>query len=78
MTEDIKNKLSQIKLVYDNNANLFEEYKKLINEASELIFKEYCQKPYLNRCEPEFCSIRILGECKYFEELNNLHAIINQ
>ncbi len=76
MKEEIEQKLIQIKFILDSNTDFWEGYKKLITETQELIFKESCLKPHLNRCEPEFCSFRILGECQYFEQLGKLNSLI--
>lgn len=29
------------------------------------LFRRLCGKPYLEECEPEFCSVRIAGACEY-------------
>ncbi len=50
----------------------FDELNKLIHDAEEVIFNETCLKPYLKRCEPEYCVFRIEDHCNYSDELHRL------
>ena len=62
----------------NKNATAIEELNKKFNDADEIIFKETCHKPYLKRCEPEFCTFRINDTCKYPHEYTRLKAILDK
>ncbi len=42
------------------------------DESNKEIFKANCLKD-IPRCEPEFCSFRIDGSCKYIDKLEPLN-----
>lgn len=51
---------------------------RLIPDLNRYLFELYCKKDYLNECEPEYCSYRILNTCDYInsiQEMSTVHGI---
>lgn len=46
------------------------EIEQLLKELESTLFRNYCEKGYLDTCEPEFCSFRITNECRYVKLLS--------
>ncbi len=66
-------------LDYKNkNKNVIDGLQEEFEKADKIIFNETCLKPHLSRCEPEFCSFRILNKCKYPQEYARLKVIIEK
>jgi len=50
----------------DGTANMEVIHERILREIDRgPIFRATCFKDYLQECEPEYCSYRISGECKY-------------
>jgi hypothetical protein len=58
-----------------NNLTFQKEWDELYTKAENLIFKASCLKPYLSRCEPEYCTFRYTGECQFIDRLGKLKTI---
>lgn len=69
-------KLEKIIQFKKHNISVLLEWKKLIDDAREAIFKANCLKSYLTECEPWYCSFRITGSCKYPDEISKLEKLI--
>lgn len=41
-----------------------------INKLNSLLFSKFCEKSYLEKCEPFYCSYRYTNNCKYLMALN--------
>lgn len=54
------------------------ELSSAVSEALDTIFKETCSNPYLQHCDPEFCTVRSNNNCKYSKEFSRLKEIIKQ
>lgn len=78
MNEDIHKKQIEIISLIEENKVVFNRIKSLTQEINNSIFKDSCHKEYLSNCEPEYCSFRITGTCKYFENLESLQKIVNE
>jgi len=46
--------------------------KQLIDELRLLLFTNLCAKGYLEECEPEYCSVRYTGNCKYIQAIHHI------
>ena len=44
-----------------------------IDELEAYAFQRYCRKPYLPRCEPQYCAYRATDTCPYFRLLAYLY-----
>lgn len=73
--KDIDEILLQITLMGEHERTEADQRKHLIEEGEEILFKSHCFKSYLKRCEPEFCSYRITGACKYPGELSRFLSL---
>lgn len=40
-----------------------------VDEINKILFSIFCQKSYLNECEPEYCSFRFTSQCLYIKAL---------
>lgn len=70
------------------STSLTEDFAQLLKELDELayvdrkasldrirnaLFSRYCRKQYLETCEPEYCSYRLLGTCEYIDAIRQIY-----
>ena len=72
--DDALSKLKEVK----NGSYPQEELSGAVSIALETIFKETCSKPYLQHCEPDFCTFKSKNMCEYANEFSRLKSIIKQ
>ena len=53
------------------------EYYKHLRELNNYIFRNYCEKDYLERCEPGYCIFRETNKCRYIALLNLISQKFN-
>ena len=50
------------------------EWKNMLNNY---LFKKYCEKGYLQECEPEYCTYRYTNSCRYLDALHEIQDKYN-
>lgn len=65
-TED--KKIEKIIKKLDRNKP-YSEVMESFEELNNYLSKNYCMKGYLETCEPEYCTYRIIGNCDYIKLL---------
>jgi len=70
--KNVEENINNIIQFKKKNITVLKEWKELINEAKDSIFKAYCIKENLKECEPWNCSFRMTNNCKYPQELSKL------
>lgn len=72
--ELIENDQELIEILENVNDNKpYVEIKSMIENLNDHIFKNHCMKAYLESCEPELCTFRILNNCDYIKFIKTLY-----
>lgn len=60
---------SQIK----SYAEQYQEASRAIKDLDDLVFNKYCRKEGLSRCDPFYCSFKMLDTCDYVKAIKSIY-----